>query len=483
MTQRPVNSSTGRGTPDGGGARQRPLIWLFLCGLLIVVVVILLPRPAAVSRGGDGASNGLSLSPAGVWTATGPAAASPRRRDPAVRQTPEEIVSGKLSQFGRSRRDIAHAIGRRSKKEVPPEVEKFFDAVEGGRWDEIEASWKGLARKSGQYENSVHAPELDEFWPPVLEAYGAAEAVHLWPAQKLLDYGDAVLGSLRPGMVYVGGTDPGRFIPTMLNETSDGEQHIILTQNALADGRYQEYLRFLYGDRFGLPTGDESQAAFQDYVQDAQKRLLHDQQFPDEPKQVRPGEKIAMSDGRVQVSGQVAVMGVNERLLQIILDKNPGAAFALEESFPMKNTYPGAVPLGPLMELRSDASQTPFTSDTASQALDYLRGLAQQVQAGSDGANNPDVLKTYAHMANAQANLFADHHFNDQAEQAYKLATSIWPDNIEAVKGYSEFLAGQGRGQEATQILDAFAKAYPKQNSELQIFRGSITFTAPPGAK
>src|SRR6185369_1464437 len=304
MTQRPLNSSSGRETPDGGGARHRPLIWLFLCGLLIVVVVILLPRPAAVSRGGDGATNGFSLSPAGVWTATGPAASSPRRRDPAVRQTPEEIVSGKLSQFGRSRRDIAHAIGRRSKKEVPPEVEKFFDAVEGGRWDEIEASWKGLARKSGQYENSVHAPELDEFWPPVLEAYGAAEAVHLWPAQKLLDYGDAVLGSLRPGMVYVGGTDPGRFIPTMLNETSDGEQHIILTQNALADGRYQEYLRFLYGDRFGLPTGDESQAAFQDYVQDAQKRLLHDQQFPDEPKQVRPGEKIAMSDGRVQVSGQ-----------------------------------------------------------------------------------------------------------------------------------------------------------------------------------
>jgi hypothetical protein len=284
-------------------------------------------------------------------------------------------------------------------------------------------------------------------------------------------------------MVYVGGTDPGRFIPTMLNETSDGEQHIILTQNALADGRYQEYLRFLYGDRFGLPTGDESQAAFQDYVQDAQKRLLHDQQFPDEPKQVRPGEKIAMSDGRVQVSGQVAVMGVNERLLQIILDKNPGAAFALEESFPMKNTYPGAVPLGPLMELRSDASQTPFTSDTASQALDYLRGLAQQAQPGAEDAGNPDVLKTYAHMANAQANLFADHHFNDQAEQAYKLATSIWPDNIEAVKGYSEFLAGQGRGQEATQILDAFARAYPKQNSELQIFRGSITFTAPPGAK
>jgi hypothetical protein len=31
-------------------------------------------------------------------------------------------------------------------------------------------------------------------------------------------------------MAYAGGTDPGCFIPTMLNETTDGEQHIVFTQ-------------------------------------------------------------------------------------------------------------------------------------------------------------------------------------------------------------------------------------------------------------
>ena len=45
-----------------------------------------------------------------------------------------------------------------------------------------------------------------------------------------------VLGSLRPGMVYVGGTDNGRWIPELLNDTSQGERHVILTQNGLADG-------------------------------------------------------------------------------------------------------------------------------------------------------------------------------------------------------------------------------------------------------
>ena len=69
------------------------------------------------------------------------------------------------------------------------------------------------------------------------------------PAQKLLDYGNAILGSLRPGMVYVGGTDNGRWIPELLNETSGSEPHIIVTQNALADGRYIDFVNTLYNDR------------------------------------------------------------------------------------------------------------------------------------------------------------------------------------------------------------------------------------------
>src|SRR5213079_261931 len=107
-------------------------------------------------------------------------------------------------------------------------------------------------------------------------------------AQKLLDYGEAVLGSLRPGMVYVGGTDPGRFIPTLLNETGDGERHVIVTQNGLAAGSYLDYLNFLYGDRLTTLTHEDSNRAFQDYLTDFQKRLAHDQQFPRNPSKSSP---------------------------------------------------------------------------------------------------------------------------------------------------------------------------------------------------
>jgi hypothetical protein len=288
-----------------------------------------------------------------------------------------------------------------------------------------------------------------------------AEAAHDWPAQKLLDYGQAVLGSLRHGMVYVGGTDAGRFIPTLLNETSDGERHVVLTQNALADGTYLEYLRFLYGDQMTLSTPDDSQRAFQDYVADAQKRLAHDQQFPDQPKQLRPGEDVRFTDNRLQVSGQVAVMAINENLLQMIMDQNPNLPFALEESFPFKSTYTSAAPLGPIMELRVQDVEQSFTAEAAAQTVDYRRSAAQSLLAGSDTQGDAEACKEYAKMAAAQAGLLADHQFTTSAEEAYRLAAEIGPSNPEAVLSYVNFLSGHKRFADAIPVLETAANAAP----------------------
>jgi hypothetical protein len=383
--------------------------------------------------------------------------------------TAEEIVTKKVSQFGRSRFDIAQAIARRLNKPVPSEIEKFFAAVETGRWEEIRAQWEPLARQSGQYENAPnHQAELDPFWPAVLDAYGAAEQAHLWPAQKLLDYGNSILDALRPGMVYVGGTDNGRWIPELLNETSGGEQHIIVTQNALADGRYLDWVNTLYSDRMATLASEDSQAAFQSYVTDAQKRLEHDQQFPDEPKQVRPGENIQMVDGKVQVSGMVSVMSINQNLLRALMQKNPDLSFAVQESFPFKDTYSDALPLGPLMELGANDGQNNFTSERAAQSLQYWQTTAQQVLSDPEAANSPDALKSYAKDATSAAHLLAAHSFNDEAEQAYNVATQLWPGDPEAVSGLADVLAGTGRENQARQLLVDFAQKFPDEQKDLE---------------
>src|SRR5262245_24489953 len=404
--------------------------WWFLGACLLVFVIGMFLWP----RQNNSSATGAVTNTRRENESGGNAARSTSRRvvpgyGPVSAQSAEQIVAEKVIQFGRNRRELARAIARRSHQPVPSEIERFFEAIESGDWERIHAQWDTMAKRSGQYEGSGHSPELDPYWPAVLDAYGVAEQAHLWPAQKLLDYGNAILGSLRPGMVYVGGTDNGRWIPELLNETGDGERHIIITQNALADGRYLEFMTELYGGQFSALTQDDSQRAFQEYMDDAQKRLTHDQQSPAEPGQLRPGEDVKLTDGLVQVSGQVAVMAINERLLLMLMAKNPDLSFALQESFPLKETYAAAAPLGPLMELRAQDGQNAFTPERAGQTLDYWRNEAQQILADPDAVASPATLKSYSHDTVAAANLLAAHDFVAEAEQAYRLATQLWPSN------------------------------------------------------
>jgi hypothetical protein len=370
----------------------------------------------------------------------------------------QEIVAGKVIRFAHDRLGVVRAMAMHYKVEVPKDVERFFAAAEAGRWEELKELFGSLKKLR---ESSEGAEALRTLWPAIMETYGVAQTAHDWPAQKLLDYGQAVLGSLRPGMVYVGGTDAGRFIPTLLNETSDGEQHVVLTQNFVSDGAYLEYLRFLYGDQMTLPTPDDSQRAFQDYTNNAQNRFAHDQQFPNEPKQVRPGEDISVTDNRVQVGGQVAVMAINERLFQMIMDKNPDLSFALEESFPFKSTYPNAAPLGPIMELGVQDAQKTFTAEAAAQTVDYWQATTQSLLADSETPGDSEALRAYCKMATAQARLLADHNFTAEAEETYRLATDIGPSNPGAVFAYVLFLTDQKRFAEAIPVLETAANGAP----------------------
>ena len=247
-------------------------------------------------------------------------------------------------------RDIVRGISKKTGKPIPPEVEKFFKALESGKCEEIDAQWKQMANRSGQYTGSTHAPELDPFWPAILDAYGVAEQAHDWPAKELLEYGESILSAVKPGAVYVGGTDNGRWIPELMDAGNEENSRIIITQNALADSRYLEYIQTLYSDRFQCLNESDSQRAFSDYLQDAQRRLEHDRDFPNEPKQLRPGEDVKVIDNKVQVSGQVAVMTINEMLMRAMMEKNPDLSFAMQESSPMTGLYADATRNGPLLE-------------------------------------------------------------------------------------------------------------------------------------
>jgi hypothetical protein len=444
----------------------RPIVvWIVGVGLLILIICF-------AFRSGRRDGKTTSTPPATVILEGSrtpqPAAKSerPRARNqfpPASARPPEQIVAEKLSRFAQKRALIADAIAKSRGVTAPPDVARFFEAVQTGNWQQTTNLFASL---ENQVRNRSGELPFGAMWSAILETYGVAQQAHEWPAQRLLDYGNAILDSLRPGMVYVGGTDSGRFIPTLLNETTEGESHIVLTQNALADSTYLEYLRFLYGDRFSTLSAEDSQSGFSTYLQDAQKRLQHDQDNPDDPRQILPGEDIQKIENRVQVSGQVAVMQINELLLKTLMQKNPDLSFALQESFPFKTLYATASTLGPITELSANSSDS-LTADRAAQSLDYWRSTTDALLADPDSASSVAVRDSYSKLMVSQANLFLDHNLSTAAEQAYQYAANLNPSQPEVVFGYTNLLLNQKRFAEATQLVQNAVKLAP-DNAQFQ---------------
>jgi thioredoxin-like negative regulator of GroEL len=208
--------------------------------------------------------------------------------------------------------------------------------------------------------------------------------------------------------VLFGGTDPGRFCPTYMifcesqippqkrrDPNFDRRDVYIITQNALADQTYLDYIRAHYFrsnqedtnffqvlfpskavgwmtqglDKFFLDHGKKVEnrrreqgvyppkeiytpsdydffVSGQEYCEDVRVRY--------EKGQLKAGESYNPKTGEVGLSGQAAVMGINGFLAKIIFDKNPDHEFFIEESFPLDWMYPYLTPYGIIMKINRE---------------------------------------------------------------------------------------------------------------------------------
>ena len=76
----------------------------------------------------------------------------------------EEVVARKLKQFGKSRRELIHALADHFKVKVSTDVERFFEAAERGRWEEIDAAHEVLLSPGGGF-NQPRSAELSQICP------------------------------------------------------------------------------------------------------------------------------------------------------------------------------------------------------------------------------------------------------------------------------------------------------------------------------
>jgi hypothetical protein len=107
----------------------------------------------------------------------------------------------------------------------------------------------------------------------------------------------------------------------------------------------------MYGKQISLPTTNDVQAALEDYKADALRRLKHDEEFPDGPRQIKQGESVRLVNGELQMNNPVSVMAVHARLVKLMLERNPNREFYLEESYPLELIYPYLSPHGLIFQL------------------------------------------------------------------------------------------------------------------------------------
>jgi hypothetical protein len=107
----------------------------------------------------------------------------------------------------------------------------------------------------------------------------------------------------------------------------------------------------VYPDReIYIPSLEDSQRCFQQYMEDVQHRM--------QLNQLTPGENVSVDpNGKMQVSGQVAVMMINGLLCKVIFDHNPNNEFFIEESFPLPWMYPYETPFGIIMKINRHLGQ------------------------------------------------------------------------------------------------------------------------------
>lgn len=241
--------------------------------------------------------------------------------------------------------DWVNLYGGKRSELVLPNCQPFFDAAGAADWPATSNLWSELKAGVMSHNNSTNGYPPHGLWlQPVTETYGAVEAFAAGNGKYSELFGNEVIQSIPPGSIYFGGTDPGRFIVTLMEKSQvKGEPFFTITQNALADGSYLHYLRLMYGDKIYVPSGEDSQKCFETYVEGARRRA--------KAHQLKPGEDVRIEQGRVQVSGQVAVMQINGLLAKVMFDRNTNREFFVEESFPLDWMYPHLEPHGLIFKI------------------------------------------------------------------------------------------------------------------------------------
>jgi tetratricopeptide (TPR) repeat protein len=284
-------------------------------------------------------------------------------------------------------------------------------------------------------------------------------------------YGRDMLADLPKDSFVYGGTDPGRFVPTymILSESFEKKKDkrdpafdrrdlYIITQNALADAFYNQYIRNHYSTERPTARG---------WVD---KWLGRDKHFPKAPLVLpRQDDIMAIYQAAIE-KRQIDATAPDPNSDPTVLNSMVGEwiwqrnkdqrKFFVEESFPMEWSYPNAVPHGLCYEIKRNP--VPILSpELVKGDMDYWREYIDHLKKDPRFEDDIDAQRSFSKLRNTGGNIYKWRNMPEAAEQAYRQALELWPGNTETLNNFSDLLMKQKRVSELRDILERAAKADP----------------------
>lgn len=290
---------------------------------------------------------------------------------------------------------------------------------------------------------------------------------------------NAIMEELRPGetpppnpkyppemgtnAVFYGGTDPGRFVPTyMIYSAKVRPDVFLITQNALADNTYMNVMRDLYGDQIWIPTPQDTNRAFQSYVEDVRAGRI-------------PANAAVTVDksGKVSVQGVQGVMEINGIISKAIFEANKHRhPFYVEESYVIAWMYPYLEPHGLIMKINPEPLPA-LTPEMIKNDMDFWNWYANRLLNDRKFLRDVTARKSFSKLRCAIAGLYAYRRLLNEAEAAFRQAIELYPGSPEANFRLADLYMQHGRFADARQVMEKNLAQDPR-NDRIIGFIGQI---------
>ena len=268
--------------------------------------------------------------------------------------------------------------------------------------------------------------------PLVANYAGASQRDHWFGWQ----FGHDMLKDLPKGSVVIGGTDPGRFVSTYMifgespqpggtkrDPGFDRRDLYIITQNALGDPFYMQYLQDHYSS--GRPPVKSN----------FERWLGREHDYPDRflvlptPRDVEQAVISAATPDRLTGKRLEAVDGLLgfSAVLHWIWSRNRDAHdFFVEESFPLEWTYDYAIPHGLLYRMNKTKLEK-LPDEAVKNDFHFWDDYKKRLLEDPNFRADFDARRSFSKLRSTAGNIYKHWKLFPEAERAYKEALDLWP--------------------------------------------------------